>query len=344
MAYPTLQFARLSYGSADFYSNENNENAFIRINADTTSGSPIITNVGEQAGGAFTTTELKVGMTLVSSGEFASDPTIIALDLGSNQLTVSANATVSATDQVMRVRPSKGMYFFASASFAKVGTGEPSDLRDITGSQDADYDSNELKWGIAASLAATGSVTTTVTGLYGQYEITDIQSRISNTEMNFFATASDSLPSFIEGSGSQVSAGSGTLMVSEISNNLMTIAGAADVGAGGQGLALAAYQAAVGSVFSTLSSGSGGGAAFPHTGSAQITGSLGLTGSSEILLNDGENFLIKNAKVVTQSFFQIDNEGVAQFRAREGSDGIPTAVVGGLYYTTSSAFLGVDGV
>ena len=341
MAYPTLQFARLSYGSADFYSDENNQNAFIRINADTTSGSPIITNIGEQAGGAFTTTELKVGMTLVSSGEFASDPTIIALDLGSNQLTVSANATVSATDQVMRVRPSKGMYFFASSSFAKVGSGEPSDLRDITGSQDADYDSNELKWGIAASLAATGSVTTTVTGLYGQYEITDIQSRISNTEMNFFATASDSLPSFIEGSGSQVSAGSGTLMVSEISNNLMTIAGAADVGAGGQGLALAAYQAAVGSVFSTLSSGS---AAFPYTGSVQITGSLGLTGSSEILLNTSENFLIKNAQIPTQSLFQIDDEGVAQFRAREGSDGIPTAVVGGLYYTTSSAFLGVDGV
>ena len=235
------------------------------------------------------------------------------------------------------------MYFFASSSFAKVGSGEPSDLRDITGSLDADYDSNELKWGIAAPLAVTGSVTNTITGLYGQYEITDIQSRISNTEMNFFATASDSLPSFIEGSGSQVSAGASTLMVSQISNNLMTIAGASDVGGGGQGLALAAYQTAVASVFSTLTSGSGG-TAFPYSGSAQITGSLGLTGSSEILLNDGENFLIKNAKVVTQSFFQIDNEGVAQFRAREGSDGIPTAVVGGLYYTTSSAFLGVDGV
>ena len=342
MAYPTLQFARLSYGSADFYSNENNVNAFIRINASTTSGSPIITNIAEQSGGAFTTSELKVGMILVSSGEFASDVTIIALDLGSNQLTVSANATASATNQLMRIRPSKGMYFFASASFSKVGTGEPSDLRDITGSQDANYDSNELKWGIAASLAATGSVTQTVTGLYGQYEITDIQSRISNTEMNFFATASDSLPSFIEGSGSQVSAGSGTLMVSQISNNLMTIAGAADVGAGGQGLALAAYQTAVGSVFSTLSSGSGGGAAFPHTGSAQITGSLGVTGSSEILLNNTENFLIKNAVAPTQSLFQIDDEGVALFRAREGSDGIPTAVVGGLYYTTSSAFIGVD--
>jgi len=342
MAYPTLQFARLSYGSADFYSNEQNPNSFVRINGDTTNGSPIVTNVADNAGGAFSKTELKVGMTLVSSGEFTSDVTIIALDLGNNQLTVSVNAIASATSQLMRIRPSKGMYFFASASFSKVGTGEPSDLRDVTGSQDANYDSNELKWGIASALAATGSVTTTVTGLYGQYEITEIQSRISNTEMNFFATASDSLPSFIEESGSQVSAGSSVLMISEISNNLMTIAGAADVGGGGQGLALAAYQAAVSSVFSTLTSGSGGGAAFPHTGSAQITGSLGVTGSSEILLNSTENFLIKNAVTPTQSLFQVDDEGVAQFRARVGSDGTPGAVVGGMYFTTSSAFLGVD--
>ena len=344
MAYPTLEFARLSYNAADFFSDENNANGFIRINASTTNGSPIITNVAEQSGGAFTTSELMVGMVLVSGGEFPGDVTITALDLGSNQLTVSENATTSADTQVMRVRPAKGMYFFESASFAKVGSGEPSDLRDITGSEDSEYLNSELKWGIVAPLAITGSPTSTVTGLYGQYEITQIQSRISTTEMNFFATASDLLPSFIEESGSQVSAGSGTLMVSQISNNLMTIAGAADVGAGGQGLALAAYQNAVASIFSTLTSGSGAVDAFPYTGSAQITGSLGVTGSSEILLNTSENFLIKNAQTPTQSLFQIDDEGVALFRAREGSDGTPGAVVGGMYFTTASAFLGVDGI
>ena len=341
MAYPTLQFARLTYGAADFYSNEQNPNSFVRINGDTTNGSPIVTNIADNAGGAFSKTELKVGMILVSSGEFTSDVTIISLDLGNDQLTVSENAIASATSQLMRIRPSKGMYFFASASFSKVGTGEPTDLRDVTGSQDANYDATDLKWGIAAALAATGSASTTVVGLYGQYEITEIQSRISTTEMNFFATASDSLPSFIEESGSQVSAGSSVLMLSEISNNLMTIAGAADVGGGGQGLALAAYQNAVSSVFSTFTSGSGG-EAFPHTGSAQITGSLGITGSSEILLNSSENFLIKNAVTPTQSLFQVDDEGVAQFRARVGSDGTPGAVVGGMYFTTASAFLGVD--
>ena len=339
MAYPTLQFARLSYGSAELYSNEQNPNSFVRITADTTNGSPIITNIVENAGGSFTTSELKVGMILVSGGEFSGDVTITALDLGSSQLTVSANATTSATGQTMRVRPPKGMYFFESASFNKVGSGEPSDLRDITGSEDADYLASELKWGIAAALAKTGSASTTVAGLYGQYEITEIQSRISNTQMNFFASASDSLPSFIEGSGSQVSAGSGTLMVSQISNNLMTIAGASDVGGGGQGLALAAYQNSVASVCGTLTSGSGG-EAFPHTGSAQITGSLGVTGSSEILLNNTENFLIKNAVAPTQSLFQVDNEGIATFRVQPDGT-IPSAVEGGLYFTTASAYIGI---
>jgi len=342
MAYPTLQFARLSYnGPTQLFSEENNPNNFVRITADTTNGSPIITNIAENAGGTMTTSELRVGMLLVSSGEFSGDVIITSLDLGSNQLTVSENATATATGQTMRIRPPKGMYFFSGSTFNKVGTGEPSDLRDVTGSQDANYDATDLKWGIAAALAETGSADTTVAGLYGQYEITEITTRTGNTQMNFFATASDSIPSFIEESGSQVSAESSTLMVSQISNNLMTIAGASDVGAGGQGLALAAYQNAVASVFSTLTSGSGG-SDFPYTGSAQITGSLGVTGSSELLLNNNENFLIKNALAPTQSLFQIDDEGVALFRAREGSDGIPTPVVGGLYYTTSSAFIGVD--
>ena len=73
-----------------------------------------------------------------------------------------------------------------------------------------------------------------------------------------------------------------------------------------------------------------------------ITGSLGVTGSIDNLLASTENFLIKNASAPTQSLFKIDNEGVAVFRAREGGDGIPSAIVGGLYFNTSSAVIGVD--
>jgi hypothetical protein len=92
-------------------------------------------------------------------------------------------------------------------------------------------------------------------------------------------------------------------------------------------------------VFATLTSAS---AVFPYTGSAQIIGSLNVTGSSTVSLDTSENFLIKSTTSPTQSLFQINNEGVATFRAREGIDGVPTAVVGGMYFTTSSAYIGIE--
>ena len=129
--------------------------------------------------------------------------------------------------------------------------------------------------------------------------------------------------------------------ISSMENNLMTIAAAGDAGTN-QGYGLAAYQTAVGGQIAALTSASGAGSGFPFTGSAQITGSFAVTGSVDTLLNSSENFLIKNATAVTQSLFKIDNEGVAVFRAREGGDGTPTPIVGGLYFTTSSAFVGID--
>ena len=339
MAFPTIKYGSLGYSGAELYSNEKNQNSFIRVNGDIVSGQNTITNVVDVAG-YFGLAEAMVGMVLVSSGEFSGD--VIITDISGDIITVDTNAIANGSTQLCRIRPPKGMYFFESASFSKVGgsaTNKPNDLRDVTGSEDPDYDAADLPWGILAPLSSTGSVDTTSVGSYGQYTITKIQSRIGITKMNFYATASNSLPSFIEDSGSQVSAGSTSLMLSQIDNNLMTIAGASDVGGGGQGLALAAYQTAVGSIMATFTSASDG---FPYTGSAQIIGSLNVTGSSTVSLDTSENFLIKSTTSPTQSLFQINNEGVATFRAREGIDGVPTAVVGGMYFTTSSAYIGIE--
>ena len=339
MAFPTIQYGSLGYSGAELYSNEKNQNSFIRVNGDIVSGQNTITNVVDVAG-FFGLAEAMVGMVLVSSGEFSGD--VIITDISGDIITVDTNAIANGSTQLCRIRPPKGMYFFESASFSKVGgsaTNKPNDLRDVTGSEDPDYDAADLPWGILAPLSSTGSVDTTSVGLYGQYTITKIQSRISTTKMNFFATASNSLPSFIESSGSQISAGKTDLMLSQIDSNLMTIAGADDLGAGGQGLALAAYQTALGSIIATLTSGSD---IFPFSGSAQITGSLSVTGSSTISLDASENFLINNTTAPTQSLFQINDEGVAVFRARADGDAIPTAVVGGMYFSASGAFIGIE--
>ena len=119
----------------------------------------------------------------------------------------------------------------------------------------------------------------------------------------------------------------------------MTIAAAGDAGTN-QGYGLAAYQTAVGAQISALTSGSGG-TGFPFSGSAQITGSIGLTGSQANLIQSAENFIIKNATAPTQSLFEVKGDGVAVFRANN-SGTPPSVVLGGLYFTTESAFLGVN--
>ena len=101
-------------------------------------------------------------------------------------------------------------------------------------------------------------------------------------------------------------------------------------------------QVMASNVMNALTSASGAGSGFPFSGSAQITGSLGLTGSQANLIQSAEQFIIKNAAAVTQSLFEVKGDGTAIFRARVGADGAPTAVVGGLYFTTSSAFIGIN--
>jgi hypothetical protein len=77
-------------------------------------------------------------------------------------------------------------------------------------------------------------------------------------------------------------------------------------------------------------SGGGGGNTFPFTGSALITGSLGLTGSLGVAIEDGNGGDTK---------FAVNNEGVAVFA---NLDTTPTAITGGIFYSSSQFYLGVD--
>ena len=345
MANPTLQFANIDLSNATIYSTASNQNGFIRITADFTNGSTTVTNVDNNNFPTyFGTSSILPGMLLISSGEVAEPTVITSYNSGTGQIELASAAVASATGQTARIMPPAGMYFIESASFSKVGGGStnpPNDFRDITGSEDSNYDSGELPWGVIGQLATTSSISNGLAGKYSQYTITKITDRISNTQVNIFITASDTVNAFKEDTGYALTTNQSALLLSEISGSFMTIVGANDLSAGGQGLGLAAYQTVVASTLAVLTSGSGG-VSFPYTGSAEITGSLGVTGSVEALINSSENFLIKNATAPTQSLFQIDNDGVAVFRAREGGDGAPSAILGGLYFTTESAFLGVD--
>lgn len=90
--------------------------------------------------------------------------------------------------------------------------------------------------------------------------------------------------------------------------------------------------------------GGGGGDAFPYTGSAEITGSLevigftNLTGSVFIEGTSGSDaFAVSDSSSVKR--FSINSEGVAVLAEMTSE---PTAVEGGMYYSASQFFFGVE--
>lgn len=342
MALERLEFASIELGASTIYSTASNASTYIRVRVDYTLNSNSATVV-DDVSGYFGSGSIENGYRLRSPSEFSSPVEITNWNSGTKTLTLDGNSSQTATNQLTFISLPAGKIFIESASFAKVGgstLNPPNNFNDVTGSDDAEYSSGDKEWGVVGLLASTSSINTGLSGMYGQYILSSFERRNSSTQANIFLTASDTIKSFQEEPGYTFVSeqGQGALLLSEKSGSFLNIAGKDDI-SGNQSLGLGSYQNIVAATLAQLTSGS---AAFPYTGSAQITGSLGVTGSSEILLNNNENFLIKNALAPTQSLFQVDDEGVALFRAREGSDGIPTPIVGGLYYTTSSAFIGVD--
>ena len=313
----------------------------VAINGDTTSGQNTISNAAALSS-TYDINLLRVGQTVntISSG-FAADVTIT--NINGATITVSGNANATQTGGIFTADTPAGTYFINSASFS-----DPQNVltvNNITGSDDSNYDAALTpKYAIIGS-AASSLGGTLITGKFHIYEVSEVTYRdIGTAGISAFVkwgeqgVESDS-GDFLYSAGNQ-SIAIGAL--SSTSSNV-TIVGDDVITGLSAGADVAGYQIALPSIIDQALTGSGG-SDFPYTGSAQITGSLGLTGSSEILLDTSgpstENFIIKNASAPTQSLFNINKEGVATFRVQPDGT-IPTAAEGGLYFTTSSAYIGV---
>lgn len=114
MATKQLLFSGVSIGSI-FTKNIGN-NAFIRLNGNTTSGSPTITSVADNGAAYFGVSELRVGMELISSGPFGTKVTITNISGASPNatITVDSNAATTTTGNLLRVDPGPGQMFIES--------------------------------------------------------------------------------------------------------------------------------------------------------------------------------------------------------------------------------------
>jgi len=339
MATEQLFFAKVNAGTV--FSENQGANQFIRVNGTISAGQNQLTSVTDVGEPYFGQAVIRPGMKLVASTAYPSGTTITSVDTGNNTITVSDNAAGGISGGLCRINCGPGMAFIESGSLTRPSGVSDWDFRKVTGSNDSEYSSGDMNWGVMAPVANSGGASAR-SGNFGQFQVFDVQARQQNTIANLFVTASGGNMNGFSGSFDFLT-GDTTFALYQMdsTNQAGPIFNGTDISIN-DSYGFAAYQLAASNLMGAFVSGSGGGDAFPHTGSAQITGSLAITGSVDTLLNSSENFLIKNAAAVTQSLFKIDNEGVAVFRAREGSDGAPSAIVGGLYFTTSSAFIGVD--
>lgn len=338
MASPNLQFASIDLATATLYSTASNTTAFIRITGDFTNGQNTITNVTDVVG-YYGTSSISPGMSVRSSGEITSIATITSFDSGSRTITLDQPAIASGTTQTVFIMPGTGMYYIKNATFSKTGggtTNPPADFRGVTGSLDSNYDPNTIPWGVVGQLAVTSSAATALTGLYGQYTLTKIPVRTSSTIVDIVLTASSAVPAFSQPSGYALTTSQTKLYLAQVSGSFMPLAAAADAGIN-QGLGLAPYNTVVASTLGKFASGSSG-AGFPFTGSADITGSLQVTGSSTFAAQVGgtDFFIIKSGSVNPVKF---NGEGIMQFA---NTNFTPTAVGGGIYYSASQWLLGVE--
>lgn len=314
-------------------------NSFIRLRFDADAASLTLTNIGVQSG--YKGFELvRVGQVLTASTQFPSGTVITGVDTGNNTITVADLPAASGTNRLARIAPPKGMYFIESGSLV-VPSNQSLSNRDVTGSQETIYNNIYNRWGVISQLASTGSNTTAIAGDFAQYEITEVTHRDSSTDLSFFITSSKGV--LTEPVAKQPISDSTTFALVELgfSSSVATTFNTSDIGIAA-GYGPAAYQIAAGRLIDRLTSGSGGGGggdstpAFPFTGSAGILGSLSIDsteGSTDDL------FLIKGNTSASGSI-TVNNQGI--MRMQWSGSTPPDAVEGGLYYSASAFYAGLE--
>ena len=322
-------------GGGDFtiFSGGTTSNSFIRFTGQFVDGSTTVTVTAPNAS-YYGIEYIRPGFLLRKTGQGFTDnlTEVISVDVGSNTIVIADAATANSTGTTV-VRINKGLTFVQSGSLV-IPSGYPTwRYTSVTGSQDSEYDTSYSKWAALIPLALTSSDSNTVSSAYGVYDISEITDRISNNLSSFYISAS---VSYLEAPDYTPSSGILSFAISEttLTSSIAPLFGGDDIGVS-EGLGFAAAQNQTQFLSQTTT--------FPFTGSAEITGSLAVTGSNTFLLNtDNELKITKNSGTPLDLLNVDGNTGVINFNAYADADAKPTAVLGGIYFTSASLFIGLE--
>ena len=318
--------AQLFYGKLSSFS-ANNDNITV-IKGDVTNGSNQITNVID-FNASYDAGLLRVGQILGDVSDVFDTDTVTITNISGDTLTVSENANTNATEQTFTADTPTGVYYFPSASFSDPNNNIT--INDITGSNDTEFDPAITNKYAILGRAKKGN--TLQNGVFLPYIITEIvyrdtgNSRISGfLEWGDDGTETDSGFTLDLTSNRVVPIVETTPTSSKVPMfDTQVLTGISAVGSGFTG-----WQAATEDIFDE--------SGFPFTGSAEITGSLGITGSFELKKGAAETdfFLIKSASFTP---LKLNSDGVAVFG---GFSSLPTAVEGGFAYSASNFYAGIE--
>ena len=320
-------------GSFEVFPGGTESNSFIRVTATFTAGSTDVVVTAPKTG-YYGIEYFRPGFLLRKTGQgWTNNVTkVISVNLGTNTIEIEDEAGVDASGTTYG-RISKGMSFIQSGSLVTPSGYPVWRYTSVTGSQDSEYNTDYPKWATLIPLALTSSDSNTVSSAYGVYDISEITDRISNNLSSFYISASVSYP---EAPDYTPSSGILSFAISEttLTSSIAPLFGGGDIGVL-EGLGFAASQNQTQFLSQTTT--------FPYTGSAEISGSLAVTGSNTFLLNNGNEFKINSIKGTSLDLLNVNGDtNVINFHAYGNTDTKPTAVLGGIYFTSASLFIGIE--
>lgn len=306
---------------------------FIRFNADTDNASRILSSVAYNNYNELS--NIRVGQFVYGTGlGFTNNRSkITAIDLGNSQITIEDIPSSTLSSKLFAVQLPKGQIFVESGSITSP-TNAGLSFVNITGSSDSEYQAGDTEWGVFAEVAATSSISSKVSSKFAQYQVHEVVQRSSNTRASFYLTAS-SEGILQEPAGETFSSTNQGVAIFEFSKTSslgpMFASVAIDGSQVNEASGFAAYLVSVQDLFDRVNTGSAG---FPFTGSANISGSLEIDGSTG---ERNDFFIVKNN---TFTAFKVSSSNVTVFGDIQGTR--PVAVGGGMIYSASNFYAGID--
>ena len=245
--------------------------------------------------------------------------------------TANANA---ASGQTIGLNTPSGTYLFQSASFEDPNFVKT--VNSITGSNDSEFSLGDTDYYIVGQ--AANSLGSPVVGRFHLYQITEVLHRkVSGGEISaFISWGEDSTEA---ASGDQLlTSGLQTFPIVSLSDrhDLAPIY-STDISemVSSTGADVAGYQIALNRALDRFIT-------FPYTGSAIISGSFGVTGSAAFSTTAGktEDIVLIKGNTADNGSVRVNHEGTLQLNWSGSSS--PTAIEGGIYYSSSIFYVGTQ--